>query len=68
MQLMERDQQKIVIKNTSEVIEEYHVMANFPFSSETKRMGIVLKHHTSGKLIFYLKGSDTIMKTKVKPN
>jgi phospholipid-translocating ATPase len=44
MMLLERDQQKIVIKNTSGVLEEYEVLANFPFSSETKRMGIVLRH------------------------
>ena len=49
-------------------MEDYHVLANFPFSSETKRMGIVLRHVESGKLIFYLKGSDTIMKDRIRPN
>ena len=44
MKLMDRDQQKIVIANTNGVMEQYEVLANFPFSSETKRMGIVLKH------------------------
>lgn len=44
MQLLERDQQRIVIQNTAGVLEEYAVLANFPFSSETKRMGIVLRH------------------------
>ena len=44
------------------------MLANFPFSSETKRMGIVLKHVQSDKLIFYLKGAETVMKLKVKPN
>jgi len=43
-------------------------LANFPFSSETKRMGIVLQHIESGRLIFYLKGAETVMKLKVKPN
>ena len=43
-------------------------MANFPFSSETKRMGIVLRHLETGKLIFYLKGAEVVMKEKVKPN
>lgn len=66
MQLIERDQSKIVIQNTAGVLEEYQVLANFPFTSETKRMGIVLRHANTGKLIFYLKGSDTIMKNKVK--
>lgn len=49
-------------------MEEYHVLANFPFSSESKRMGIVLKHLQSERIIFYLKGAETVMKLKVKPN
>ena len=43
-------------------------MANFPFSSESKRMGIVLKQKHSGKVIFYVKGAEVVMKDKVKPN
>jgi hypothetical protein len=31
-------------------------------------MGIVLKHHQTGRVIFYLKGAETVMKEKVKPN
>lgn len=44
MKLIERDQNMIVIKNTNGNEERYDVLANFPFSSETKRMGIVLRH------------------------
>ena len=47
--------------------EEYQILANFPFSSETKRMGIVLQHNQSRKLIFYLKGAETVMQEKVRP-
>ena len=43
------------------------MLANFPFSSETKRMGIVLRHEQSQRLVFYLKGAETVMKEKVKP-
>ena len=68
LKLIERDQQKIVIQNTNGVNEEYQVLANFPFSSDTKRMGIVLRHVGCGKIIFYLKGAETVMKLKVKPN
>jgi phospholipid-translocating ATPase len=31
-------------------------------------MGIVLRHVETGKLIFYLKGAEVVMKEKVKPN
>ena len=48
-------------------MESFDVLANFPFSSETKRMGIVLKHRESGKIIFYMKGAETVMKACVRP-
>ena len=67
MNLIERDQNVIVIQNTSGQTEHYEVLANFPFSSETKRMGIVLKNRESGKIIFYLKGAETVMKATVRP-
>ena len=31
-------------------------------------MGIVVKHKASGRLIFYLKGAEVVMKEKVRPN
>ena len=67
MNLIERDQNQIVIKNTTGTHETYDVLANFPFSSETKRMGIVLKHKETNKIIFYLKGAETVMKACVRP-
>lgn len=67
LKLIERDQSKVVIQNTSGAQEEYQILANFPFSSETKRMGIVLQHNQSRKLIFYLKGAETVMQEKVRP-
>jgi len=68
MKLVDRDQTKIVIENSAGRLEEYEVLANFPFSSDTKRMGIVLKHTASDRILFYLKGAETVMKLKVRPN
>jgi len=68
MELLERDQTKIVIQNAAGRVEKYEVLANFPFSSESKRMGIVLKEIKSGRVIFYLKGAEVVMKNKVRPN
>jgi phospholipid-translocating ATPase len=42
------------------------ILANFPFSSETKRMGIIIKHEASNRIIFYLKGADMVMIDKCK--
>jgi len=43
------------------------VLANFPFSSDTKRMGIILKHQKTKRIIFYLKGAEVVMSKKVRP-
>lgn len=65
MRLVERDQKKIVIETPKKEIETYSILANFPFSSETKRMGIILRHEETQRHVFYLKGADAIMKYKV---
>ncbi|EGR27281.1 phospholipid-translocating p-type flippase family protein, putative [Ichthyophthirius multifiliis] len=64
--LDKRTQELITLKNGNGDYENYKVLANFPFSSESKRMGIVVKQIETNRYIFYLKGADTIMKSKVK--
>ena len=61
MKLIERDQNLIKIANTTGTEENYEVLANFPFSSDTKRMGIVLRQRETGKIIFYLKGAEVVI-------
>lgn len=68
MRLIERDQQIIKIMNTTDTEESFQVIANFPFSSDTKRMGIITRHIQTNQIIFYLKGAEVVMKDKVKPN
>lgn len=68
MNLTSRDQNTIEIVNTAGNSEKYDVLANFPFSSDTKRMGIVLRHKATKRLIFYLKGAEVVMKEKCRPN
>ena len=58
----------IVIKNAVGNEERYDVLANFPFSSDTKRMGIVLRHQTTKRIVFYLKGAEVVMLSKVRPS
>ncbi len=52
----------MVIENSIQHLENYEILNIFPFSSESKRMGILVRHIESDKFIFYLKGADTIMK------
>jgi len=68
MKLEEREELYIRIVNANGDAEEYDILANFPFSSESKRMGIILRHRQTNKIVFYLKGAETVMVKKVKPN
>lgn len=46
-------------------IEKYVVLDIFPFSSSTKRMGIIIQHPKSGRIYFYVKGAEDVMKDKI---
>lgn len=63
--LCERTQTKLKINNPGGYEENYEILANFPFSSETKRMGIILRHIESNSIVFYLKGADVVMKNLI---
>ena len=62
--LVSRDSKKVVIK-TPVSEETYQIVVDFPFTSERKRMGIVLKPIGAEGYYFYLKGADNVMKSKV---
>ena len=66
MRLFNRTDKEIIIKDTKDTLEEFEVLANFPFSSDTKRMGIILKNKKYGHIIFYLKGAENVMIERVK--
>ncbi len=63
--LCERTQSKLKINNPGGYEENYEILANFPFSSDTKRMGIILKNLETNSIVFYLKGADAVMKTLI---
>ena len=63
--LLERKTNLIKIKTPGDFIEEYEILFNFPFSSETKRMGIILRNLKTNKITFFLKGADIVMQKKV---
>lgn len=62
VKLKSRTQNKIIITNCMDVDEEYKILANFPFSSERKRMGIIVQNTVTNEIVFYLKGADIVMK------
>ena len=66
MKLMKRNNEEMIIQNAAGQEEIYNLLANFPFSSETKRMGILVRHRQSGKLVFFLKGADMVICPRVR--
>ena len=64
--LHERNQKKMKLYwKFSKRYQNYDILYNFPFTSERKRMGIVVRDLDTNKIIFYLKGADFVMKNKV---
>ncbi|XP_055637865.1 probable phospholipid-transporting ATPase IIA isoform X1 [Toxorhynchites rutilus septentrionalis] len=49
-------------------IMKYQILQTFPFTSENKRMGIIVKELNSGEITFYLKGADVVMSGIVQYN
>lgn len=46
--------------------EEYEILNCFPFSSETKRMGIILRNKKYNYIVFYIKGAESVIKDLIK--
>lgn len=65
--LLERDRQSVTLRNILGNTETYEILALFPFSSETKKMSMLVKHKESGRYIYYLKGAEVVMENKVRP-
>jgi phospholipid-translocating ATPase len=66
MSLVERDREYCIMRNAGGNLEEYDVLASFPFTSESKKMGILLKSRETGRVIYYLKGAEVVMEGKIK--
>lgn len=47
---------------------KFHILQVFPFTSESKRMGIIVQDTASGEITFYLKGADVVMASIVQYN
>jgi phospholipid-translocating ATPase len=65
--MKDRSKNELIVTNPNQEDEKYEILANFPFSSETKRMGIIIRHTLTDRLILYLKGADMVMVERCKP-
>ena len=68
MRLENRSDDSVEILDPSGKSMQYDILDNFPFSSETKRMGIIVKNQIEDKIMFYMKGAEVVMERKVRPD
>ncbi len=66
--LIERTLTSLKLRTPLGEIVSYSVLQIFPFTSETKRMGIILKDEKTGEIVFYMKGADVVMASIVQYN
>lgn len=66
--LIKRDLNSMQLKTLNGQILNYTILQIFPFTSETKRMGIIVREESSSEIIFYLKGADVVMAGIVQYN
>lgn len=53
---------------SQEKVLKFQILQIFPFTSESKRMGIIVQDTVTGEITFYLKGADMVMNTIVQYN
>jgi len=69
LSLVARDRERMIHRIADPgIMLEHEILQMFPFTSDAKRMGIVVQEKNSNEIIFYLKGADTVMKNIVKDN
>ncbi|XP_010859972.1 PREDICTED: probable phospholipid-transporting ATPase IIB, partial [Bison bison bison] len=46
----------------------YCILQTFPFTSESKRMGVIVRDESTAEITFYMKGADVAMASIVQYN
>ncbi|KNE99199.1 hypothetical protein PSTG_07507 [Puccinia striiformis f. sp. tritici PST-78] len=68
LKLVSRDRKGMVLRTTTGQKIEFEVLEIFPFTSESKRMGIIIRDKKTGEMTFYQKGADVVMSKIVQSN
>ncbi|XP_028624754.1 probable phospholipid-transporting ATPase IIB isoform X3 [Grammomys surdaster] len=66
--LVSRDLASMQLKTPTGQILTYCILQMFPFTSESKRMGIIVRDESTAEITFYMKGADVAMSTIVQYN
>jgi phospholipid-translocating ATPase len=68
LRLVSRDRTSMTLQTPSGINLIFDILAIFPFTSESKRMGIIVRNRESGDITFVQKGADVIMTKIVQKN
>ncbi|KAK9766200.1 putative aminophospholipid-translocase [Basidiobolus ranarum] len=68
MPLVFRDLNSMHIKTPGGKTLEFEILHVFPFTSESKRMGIIVRNKSTDEITFYMKGADVVMAKIVQYN
>ncbi|XP_048481899.1 probable phospholipid-transporting ATPase IIB [Plutella xylostella] len=64
--LYRRDLHNISLKlRAANELVQFSILQLFPFTSETKMMGIIVQEETSGEITYYVKGADVALRSLV---
>ncbi|ELT89087.1 hypothetical protein CAPTEDRAFT_193806 [Capitella teleta] len=66
--LIKRDLHGMTLRTPFTDFKNFSILQIFPFTSESKRMGIIVKEEETGQIYFYMKGADVVMQTIVQYN
>ncbi|XP_074060175.1 putative phospholipid-transporting ATPase IIB isoform X3 [Macrotis lagotis] len=66
--LVNRDLTSMQLKTPGGQILTYSILQIFPFTSESKRMGIIVRDESTAEITFYMKGADIAMSSIVQYN
>eukprot|EP00866_Antonospora_locustae_P001524 jgi/Antlo1/1524/1815 len=66
MRLHARSTEQVHIIDANGNLNVYSILETFPFTSESKRMGIIVENDSN--IFFFLKGADVVMRNIVKSN
>uniref|UniRef100_A0A8C3GSQ6 Phospholipid-transporting ATPase n=1 Tax=Corvus moneduloides TaxID=1196302 RepID=A0A8C3GSQ6_CORMO len=66
--LVGRDQSSAQLRSPGGHILNFTILQIFPFTYESKRMGIIVRDESTGEITFYMKGADVVMAGIVQYN
>ncbi|XP_047382561.1 probable phospholipid-transporting ATPase IIB isoform X3 [Sciurus carolinensis] len=66
--LVSRDLTSMQLKTPGGQVLTYCILQVFPFTSESKRMGVIVRDESTAEITFYMKGADVAMSSIVQYN